>query len=485
MAMAIVRVRKGKASGAAYAVYSGRQPTTFGRGEECDAQLDDDRASRKHARILLAFGSWVVQDLGSSNGTLVRGKPVDKARLEAETPIQIGNTLLTFHPDEFAPPPEREVFGTRPLECLREESSVIVTKAYQAAFDREVRVEQLAAGRTLTPETLDALRRAIDGDEGSGAVSSLQHGRIDAFVHGDVDAKLPYVIVRSGSGELLSTRLESLLREDLPVRLAVFRQVADALLARDEHPWLRAAFSTHQVRLWMDDEGYVQTSIAAVDLAALASGWGGNLPHLDAYVPYLAPELGDGQPLEGPLDAAASAYGLGAFGYHLLTGSPPMGAGGTRQILANHQSLAPASASLVEVDLPDEISRLLDSLLAKEPADRPTHRGEILGILDSVDTSPALASRDLEASTPAARTASPRPTAKPAPRPPRTTVRDGNGRPARSDPAPRVTATAEPEESAVGLARQILTLPLWIIVWTALFFGGRVLSKVLFEAFMP
>jgi len=46
-----------------------RNEIVIGRGSDCDLQLDRDSVSRRHARIVRQEAGWMVQDLGSSNGT--------------------------------------------------------------------------------------------------------------------------------------------------------------------------------------------------------------------------------------------------------------------------------------------------------------------------------------------------------------------------------------------------------------------------------
>lgn len=67
---------------------------TIGRGLSCDVVLNDTSASREHARIMFAGGYYVIQDLGSRNGTCVNGKKVAKAKLKDGDLIQIGATKI-------------------------------------------------------------------------------------------------------------------------------------------------------------------------------------------------------------------------------------------------------------------------------------------------------------------------------------------------------------------------------------------------------
>jgi hypothetical protein len=66
----------------------------IGRADENDLVLRDGRISRTHARIVEAEGGLVIEDLGSSNGTYVDGKPVRRARLLAGMKIVLGETVL-------------------------------------------------------------------------------------------------------------------------------------------------------------------------------------------------------------------------------------------------------------------------------------------------------------------------------------------------------------------------------------------------------
>ncbi|WP_112466300.1 FHA domain-containing protein FhaB/FipA [Streptomyces triticisoli] len=62
------------------------QTITLGRAHDSTIVLDDDYASSRHARIYPdQGGQWIVEDLGSTNGTYL-----DRSRLTTPTPIQLG-----------------------------------------------------------------------------------------------------------------------------------------------------------------------------------------------------------------------------------------------------------------------------------------------------------------------------------------------------------------------------------------------------------
>lgn len=83
---------------------------TIGRTPECDVILYDTGVSRKHARIIEVGGAFFVEDLGSSNGTLVNGARVERQLLHEGDAIALGPVLLSFRAVELAP--EQELGAT-------------------------------------------------------------------------------------------------------------------------------------------------------------------------------------------------------------------------------------------------------------------------------------------------------------------------------------------------------------------------------------
>lgn len=68
----------------------------IGRDPSCDIVIDDRSASRRHARLVTIGGTTTIDDLGSSNQTLVNGVPVRTATLRADDRIIIGDTEMIY-----------------------------------------------------------------------------------------------------------------------------------------------------------------------------------------------------------------------------------------------------------------------------------------------------------------------------------------------------------------------------------------------------
>ncbi len=59
-------------------------PTTIGRDPSCAVELPDSFVSVTHALLIWKNGRWWVEDLGSTNGTLVNNRPI-----KPSTPVPV------------------------------------------------------------------------------------------------------------------------------------------------------------------------------------------------------------------------------------------------------------------------------------------------------------------------------------------------------------------------------------------------------------
>jgi pSer/pThr/pTyr-binding forkhead associated (FHA) protein len=73
----------------------GQAPILIGRAPECTLVLEDDYASGRHARLSLQQGTWMVEDLGSTNGTFLgRNRVQDPVPIPPGEQIRIGRTVI-------------------------------------------------------------------------------------------------------------------------------------------------------------------------------------------------------------------------------------------------------------------------------------------------------------------------------------------------------------------------------------------------------
>lgn len=74
----------------------GNRPETIGRDAGCDIPIDEPSTSRRHARFTPTPKGYIVEDLGSKNGTLVNEEPCTSRTLQNGDQIAIGSVLVEF-----------------------------------------------------------------------------------------------------------------------------------------------------------------------------------------------------------------------------------------------------------------------------------------------------------------------------------------------------------------------------------------------------
>jgi predicted component of type VI protein secretion system len=75
----------------------GPEGAVLGRSRDSDVVIDDPNVSRHHAEVRPSGGSWIVNDLGSTNGIKLNGRRVTGAQsLKRGDVIEIGTSQVTF-----------------------------------------------------------------------------------------------------------------------------------------------------------------------------------------------------------------------------------------------------------------------------------------------------------------------------------------------------------------------------------------------------
>ena len=94
------------AQGDVFEVEVDRDELIIGRSTKADVAISDRFLSRHHARVFKTDGDWLIEDLGSRNGTHVNGVRVDRP-----TPVQAGDVIAISASvvrvfEKGQPPPE-------------------------------------------------------------------------------------------------------------------------------------------------------------------------------------------------------------------------------------------------------------------------------------------------------------------------------------------------------------------------------------------
>jgi pSer/pThr/pTyr-binding forkhead associated (FHA) protein len=76
------------------------RPITFGRGDEADVQIKDDRMSRQHFVVEPREDRFFVRDLNSTNGTFVNNSFITEQELQPNDKIRCGQTVMVFEQEK-------------------------------------------------------------------------------------------------------------------------------------------------------------------------------------------------------------------------------------------------------------------------------------------------------------------------------------------------------------------------------------------------
>jgi len=191
-AVGALTVLQGPRLGTVYGLHHGRN--VLGRGDDADVQVIFEGVSRRHAQIVERTGSYLLEDLGSTNGTYFRGLPV-------AAPVELGEG-------------DRISLGGR----------VILRFSREGALERRLR-EELYALATRDPLTRAHNLRYFEERMDSEWPWAVRHEQACALLMIDVDH---FKRVNDGFGhlagdavlqEIVNTISASLRREDVLARV--------------------------------------------------------------------------------------------------------------------------------------------------------------------------------------------------------------------------------------------------------------------------
>jgi len=170
---------------------------TIGRTPGNDIVIDNVGVSRRHAVIRVQGGKAFLEDLGSANGTFVRGQKIERYDLQDGDEIAIVKHRLVYRIPKGTEAPSR----VEPIPDPGQRTMYIdTTTIAQAVGSRQAPRSEGAAATTLRPRLLlpDLKKFALDEDEvtlGSGSGCQIQ---LSGMFVGRVHAK----IVRTKEGQL-------------------------------------------------------------------------------------------------------------------------------------------------------------------------------------------------------------------------------------------------------------------------------------------
>jgi serine/threonine protein kinase len=356
----------------------------IGRGSLATIRVNDPHVSRTHCQIESIGEHWLIEDLGSSSGTLVAGKRITKQPLLPGDAITLGRTTMTFQqaaPERAVAAPEpkpsvaiprslKDLVGRQVHDYLIEQ--VLVESPQDAVFlARDVERGREAAVKVFWPDPQadDSQRRrfvrsilSMKGLQHPGLVRLYSAGHHGPYVWLAMEyvpgENLRQVIDRIGTVGMLDWRVAFRVALDIGRALAVLEEAG--VVHRNITP--RSILRTPTG----------QSKLAGVSVAKTPGGDPldqiTRKGELVGEVAYLSPEI----ILAGQLDHRADLYGLGATVYGLLTGRPPYPFNNIPELLAmlSNRAYTPPLPKTFQLSINDLFEGAVMRLLARDPADR-------------------------------------------------------------------------------------------------------------------
>ena len=140
----------------------------IGRDEACNLALDDTKVSRRHAYLQEVDGKVEVGDLGSSNGTFVNGRRIERpVMLAPGDSLRIGDSTMRIDPDADHTARPRRPARSRRAGRRRRESG---------AWSRATRALSSGCGSSARSETGDVARACSLSSFAAGAIVAAVTG---------------------------------------------------------------------------------------------------------------------------------------------------------------------------------------------------------------------------------------------------------------------------------------------------------------------
>lgn len=360
------------------------QACLIGRGSLATLRLNDPHVSRTHCQVEALGEHWLIEDVGSSAGTFLAGKRIEKHILQAGDVISLGQTTLTFQarsPDEAATAlPARAPAGPSTPRNLQELvgrqihhfliEKVLVENPRGAVFlAQDIDRPRDVAVKVLWPDPNedDSQRRRFLRSVLS--MKGLQHPNLVRLYSAGHHGPYVWLAMEYVPGENLRQvidRIGSVGMLDWRVAFRVALDIGRGLTALEQSGVVHRNITPRSIL--RTPEG--QCKLAGVSLAkARESDESQQITRkgeVVGEVAYLAPELF----LLGSYDHRTDLYGLGAIMYGLLTGRAPYPADTVAQLLKVQMAGDPPRPKTFQLSIHEMFEGAVVRLISRNPADR-------------------------------------------------------------------------------------------------------------------
>ncbi len=313
------------------------------------------------------------------------GAPPDEATRQLYEAIK-GKQRLP-RPERHAPPPiVRRAFPLHQRFRLDAElgrgGMGVTYRAHDTLLDRDVAVKVVNdpnLGETARAKILHEARAAARLNH-PNIVTVFDAGEaFPAAPPAAADQAVPFIVmelVEGGSLQDLKLAGDPRL-DDLSEITRIARQICAALAHAHGHGIVHRDLKPENVLLTPDGQAKLSDFGLARSVASRLTSEG----TIIGTVFYLAPELA----LRQTFDGRADLYALGVMLYELTTGRLPFAADDPVAVISQHLHAPIVPPSVKNPAIPPRLDDLIQRLLSKDPADRPSSAPDVLRILDASD----------------------------------------------------------------------------------------------------
>jgi serine/threonine-protein kinase len=221
-------------------------------------------------------------------------------------------------------------------------------------------------------------------NEARAATSIGDPGIVQVFDFGHHADGSAYIVMELLDGESLGQRLARQGALEPSAALRVMRQIASTLGTAHAQGIVHRDLKPENIYIVRDREvaGGERAKVLDFGIAKLTiepRGVKTNTKALMGTPRYMSPEQCRGA---GLVDQRSDIYALGCMLFTLLVGRPPFESEGDGELIAMHLREPPPVPSSLRAGIPPNIDRLVLRCLAKDPAQRFNHGGELADALD-------------------------------------------------------------------------------------------------------
>jgi eukaryotic-like serine/threonine-protein kinase len=245
---------------------------------------------------------------------------------------------------------------------------------------KDRRLKRTVAIKVLPPELAFRSEIKIRFLREAETAAQLNHPNIVDIYSVDEAEQLVYFVMAYVSGDNLAKRLHDHGTLSVDETRRTMRDVADALAYAHERGVVHRDIKPDNILLdaesgrpMVTDFG-IAFAVSEGDTRLTATGIAIGTPT------YMSPEQAAG---ERQIDGRSDLYSLGILGYQMLTGEPPFIAHSTPAVLVKHISERPTPVEQRRGDVPQDLARIIMTLLEKDPAHRFPSATSVVAALDT------------------------------------------------------------------------------------------------------